>query len=283
MTRQKIFKLTFVLLSLFFVISCEKDKYGVVTFEVKDDAGTAVSDVKIKIDNQEIVTNAEGTAKIEVLEGSYDYSIEKEGFANNSGNVTVTESGFTQKITLSKTLMAGVFELNVSDRKKWYYFSFEEGLVGEGSANPDDGDDDKWKEKDNWDLAFHNANVRTNSGMSGNGQGGALKMENENMNEVTEAPESGYVEDAIIRILLAMPPSNPNEDIKHVGGSPILDAWAEFSHETMSWTITKKVFVVKTADGKYAKIKFINYLNDEDQAGHLKFDYEYQANGTTKF
>ncbi len=256
---------------------------GELVFRVVNTENTPILGALISINNQEQATDNQGVAKFELEEGTYTYTITKGSFFDYSGTVTMTVEGFTEEVVLESSLMEGTFELNVSDRKKWYYFSFKDGLVGEGSAKPTDGDDAAWKEKDNWDLAFHNTNVRTNSGLSGNGQGGAFEMESNIMTEVTTAPGNDYITDTEIRIFLNMPPTNPAEDIKNVGGNTVLDLWADFAHETGTWTIKDKVFVIKTADGKYAKIQFVNYLDENDHGGLMKFNYVYQADGSMNF
>ena len=45
----------------------------------------------------------------------------------------------------------------------------------------------------------------------------------------------------------------------------------------------KNVFIVKTAKGKYAKIQFLNFLNDQDKSGYLTLKYAFQKDGSTKF
>lgn len=68
--------------------------------------------------------------------------------------------------------------LDASDQQKWVYFSFEKGVVE--VADPQTSND--------WDLAFNRYHVRTNSGTSGKGQGGAYKTDKTNFDAVTIAP-----------------------------------------------------------------------------------------------
>lgn len=171
---------------------------------------------------------------------------------------------------------------DVSDYGKWYYFSFTTGkVVGEGSANPQDGDDAAWKERTDWDIAFHRNNVRTNGGVSGNGQAEAMALESEDIEAVKEVPEGAFVADVNGEILpeFVMPP-----EYVESGLNSELNEFAKFEHETMAWSMAKtNVFIVKTADGKYAKLQFVNFLNDKDESGFLTFKYVYQADGTMIF
>ena len=68
--------------------------------------------------------------------------------------------------------------LDASDQQKWVYFSFEKGVVE--VADPQTSND--------WDLAFNRYHVRTNSGTSGKGQGGAYKTDKTDFDAVTIAP-----------------------------------------------------------------------------------------------
>lgn len=176
-----------------------------------------------------------------------------------------------------------VSQKDVSDYTKWYYFSFATGkFVGEGSAKPEDGDDAAWKKRTDWDIAFHRNNVRTNSGISGNGQAGAMKLDTEDFDAVEMVTDNTFVIDAeglVIYSMSSMPPLKVKSTV-----NALLDKYAEHSHTKMSWYMAKKnVFIVKTADGKYAKLQFINFLNDKDKSGFLTFKYVYQPDGSTKF
>ena len=68
--------------------------------------------------------------------------------------------------------------LDASDQQEWVYFSFEKGVVE--VADPQTSND--------WDLAFNRYHVRTNSGTSGKGQGGAYKTDKTDFDAVTVAP-----------------------------------------------------------------------------------------------
>ena len=68
---------------------------------------------------------------------------------------------------------------------KYVYFSFNKGVVE--VSDPQASND--------WDIAFNRYYVKTNSGTSGKGQGGALKTDKTDFAAVTEAPTDGYLVD----------------------------------------------------------------------------------------
>ncbi len=175
-----------------------------------------------------------------------------------------------------------VEDYNVKDHTKWYYFSFDNGFVGEGSATPADGDDSLWMARMDWDIAFHRNNVRTNGGMSGNGQGGVMILNTNDFESVTQVPEGEFVVDTIYTKFMNtpdMPPVYITSTLNEEANS-----WANYNHDEGAWLLEKRnVFVIKTANGKYAKLQFLNFLNDEDASGYMTLQYVYAKDGGTTF
>ena len=83
---------------------------------------------------------------------------------------------------------------NVSD-DHWLYFSFESGQVIGSSKLLDEAEDAAWAKRTDWDIAICGDLIRTNSGTSGNGEGGIQNISNRSFNAIEEAPVSGYQED----------------------------------------------------------------------------------------
>ena len=169
--------------------------------------------------------------------------------------------------------------LYTKDYTIWHYFSFsEDKIIGTGSADPANSDDDAWRQRTDWDIAFHYKEIRTNSGQSGIGQGGLLEASETNFNNVLEAPTAGYTVDNNLDIRLS--PAMPPVYISSTGNSVCAD-WASYNHDEAAWVFAEKVFIVKTADGKYAKIKLKSFLDDDDVSGTITMEYAYQADGST--
>lgn len=164
------------------------------------------------------------------------------------------------------------------DYTLWHYFSFEDGEVGTGSADPSNSDDAKWKKRTDWDIAFHYKDIRTNSGESGIGEGGMLEASETNFNEVLVAPTSGYTVDNSleIRLTAAMPPVYTAST-----ANSVCDGWASYDHDEGAWVFAEKVFIVKTTEGKYAKIWLKSFLDEEDNSGTITMKYAYQSDGST--
>lgn len=98
-----------------------------------------------------------------------------------------------------------------------------------------------------WDLAFSRTSVLTNSGESGSGQGGALLSE------------------AASLLNLAAIPSDPvttDTATDSVSSNALLKDWYDYSGApTHLITPKARIYVIKTADGRYAKLRFVKYEN----------------------
>lgn len=169
-------------------------------------------------------------------------------------------------------LEADEITLDATSYTEWVYVSLSSGQIVEVTDPANDM---------NWDLGFHRWDVRTNGGLSGNGQGAALKLNETLLEQVTIAPESGYATDIMMQInMTGMPPVL--ED--HPANSELAQ-WMDLDMSTMppTYTMSDKVFIVKTADGNFAKLKFTDYMNDTGVRGHITFEYVLQPDGTRNF
>ena len=150
----------------------------------------------------------------------------------------------------------------------WKYFSFETGKEIPASEV---GDYATSKTKTNWDLAIHRGDIRTNSGKSGMGKGGAIKVNGTKLNDIKIIPTSGYAVDEEAEIMIEMGMDGYRTQSKNMA----LADWYKSEGMPPVYIVNDYVYVVKTADGKYAKVKFSDYTNDEGAGGHVKFSYQY--------
>lgn len=152
----------------------------------------------------------------------------------------------------------------------WTYFSLSTGEV----VTVTDAATDT-----NWDLGFLRSHIRTNSGTSGNGQGGAYDAGVVDFESVTEALETGYATDVDDEVTQFNMTTFEYEDIS---ANAVLETWGSFdtSVNPPPFTVADRIFVVKTADSKYAKIHVKAYSN-ENGTGNITFEYKFQTDGTT--
>ncbi len=69
----------------------------------------------------------------------------------------------------------------------WTYISLERNVVVGTSKFDSPEEDQEWRERLDWDIAICGDKIRTNSGESGNGQGGLTYLEDYLYEEITGA------------------------------------------------------------------------------------------------
>lgn len=124
-----------------------------------------------------------------------------------------------------------------------------------------------------WDLAFSGTTILANSGSSGPGQGGAaivaLPFE-----EVVEAPtDEAFLVDA------------PGAPAPAAGPHGV---WYNYNAQTHVVTpVPGRTLVVRTADGRFAKVRILSYYRDNPdvvdahaEARYYTFEYVFQNDGS---
>lgn len=183
-----------------------------------------------------------------------------------------------KKLLLLISILFAVTLVNAQDKTitidatsftDWVYFSFDGGDTL-SIADPATSHD--------WDLALMRYHFRTNSGSSGNGQGGVIDLGVVDFDGVKTADEAGYTVDDSLSVY-----SMSTHTYTNIPGNTVLETWVNKDMGTMPPTYSShnKVFLVKTATGKYAKMIVEDYYNDQAEGGHITFKYFYQPNGTT--
>lgn len=181
----------------------------------------------------------------------------------DEGGGTTTENLEVKSFTLSRKTDYG---------NDWIYFSFKEGK--EVTV-----DESKHATDLTWDVAFNRYNVRTNSGESGAGKGGALDTEKTDITLIETVPSGTFIEDEKGEITASF----TGEGVTTVESTlnKLLGEAIVFAGPPPTYTPNDHVYIVKTADGKYAKFTIESFYNDEGVSGFLTFKYAYQPDGST--
>ncbi|PID38356.1 MAG: hypothetical protein CSA24_00180 [Deltaproteobacteria bacterium] len=148
-------------------------------------------------------------------------------------------------------------------RGGWRYFSFRTGRWLDDVTAPETDP--------RWDLRLFELRIGTNSGTSGGGGGGALASGKPGLSLVKEAATSGYQVDAPITVTF---PNGPET----YSGNPALGAWFEIDAGSGILSAKREVFVLRTADGGYAKLQINTY-----KEGVYTFDWAYAGGPATTF
>jgi len=178
----------------------------------------------------------------------------------------------------------GLFIYDCSSYLDWHFFSFAEGAVIGACDAKDSVAYEAWSKRTDWDLAFHRQNVKTNSGASGIGLGGLLKYPQEtfDFDAILEAPEEGYLTDQPDSVIYDMSQMAAGQiGYAHTGVAQALKGWAVLTDMMNGvWTYVQSAFIVRTADGKYAKVYLKNFKSDIGASGTITMQYVYQADGS---
>ena len=128
-----------------------------------------------------------------------------------------------------------------------------------------------------WHIAIHRFDIKTNGGA-------AVATTAKDFASVTEWPIDGYQKDVQVKNKLITDMSGMMKgEIGYAAASDyneVLSAWLTKtptgSMPPYTYDPTNIVYIVKNADGSYAKLLFTDYSNDEGTTGHVTFSYEYQ-------
>ena len=72
-----------------------------VKFDVKEADETAVGNANISIDGKNLSTNSAGEASLNLIDDTYNYTVSKSGFEEETGSVTVAGSAVTETVVLT--------------------------------------------------------------------------------------------------------------------------------------------------------------------------------------
>jgi len=125
------------------------------------------------------------------------------------------------------------------------YFRFDDG--GERfPLSPESSTD--------WDLSFRFAWIEINGGVNGPGGMELLYLDFADYNELSQAPAGDYLTDS--EELLAFDAGQ---------------GWYHYTPGTEEWFINDRLYVLRTVDGRYYKLKIISFFDEQGLPGRLEF------------
>ncbi|MDR0537577.1 MAG: HmuY family protein [Tannerellaceae bacterium] len=182
----------------------------------------------------------------------------------------------------------GLAILDCSNYAQWNFFSFATGQIVGTCDVADQAANQTWGSRNDWDIAFHRQDVKTNSGASGNGGGGILEYDFKdatfNFDAVLEAPKDGYVADAADSVIYDMSQMMQGKiGYAQTGLAQPTKKWAVLTDMMNGkWEYAQKIFIVRSAGKKYAKIYLKNFKNDTGTSGHVTMQYAYPIPAANK-
>ncbi len=143
--------------------------------------------------------------------------------------------------------------VDAADGDVWRYFDFSRGSVVEDPGPLE------------WDLAFRRFQVMANGGAGFGGRAGLISLGEVDFDSIGTVPPDGYT-------------------LTEAAGdsvNPAVERWYDYSWTSHLLTPKPVVYGVRTADGRYAKLRFVGYYCEGAVAGCVTFRYVYQGSGGT--
>jgi hypothetical protein len=114
-----------------------------------------------------------------------------------------------------------------------------------------------------WDIAFRRFHVMVNGGTGFSGQGAVADLGATDLDGVAVVPDTGWVDRAAR--------DSTNQAIAR---------WYNYSFTSHLLTPRRRAYAIRTADGRYALLRFLSYYCDDGRPGCITFEYVYQGDGT---
>ena len=185
--------------------------------------------------------------------------------------VADTEFGFTK---VDQATSSGTIYIDATSYTKWTYIDFETFSI-DTTVIAEDGTE-TGEVMEGWDLAVHRYDTKTNGGA-------VIETEFTSLDEFLASgrlPDGEYVEDVWTEDRITVDMSQMMDGIILYAPSwynPELSKWLNVDTSTMPpvYTMSGKVYVLMTQDGKAAALQLTNYMNDSKVKGFMTIDYVY--------
>jgi hypothetical protein len=149
-----------------------------------------------------------------------------------------------------------LYTVDATRAEVWTYFAFHIGSVVD---RPDPR---------GWDLAFRRYEIIANGGRMFAGTGGVADLGAVAFADVAIVPEHGYE----VTEGGAEGGTGPR--------NPALARWYSYGYFSHVLSPRRRVWAVRTADGRYAKLELVSYYCPRAQPGCVTFRYVYQGDGS---
>jgi len=149
--------------------------------------------------------------------------------------------------------------IDATNEEQWTYFDFSRGKqvkIHDTSSLE-------------WDLAFRRGKIITNGGATNKfGKAGLIDLGEVSFDAVENVPLSNFISDTATRTQTE---------------NPVLLQWYKYNYITHKLTARENVYVMRTSNGKFAKIQFLSFYCADKQPGCIQMKYAYQDEGTKSF
>ena len=151
------------------------------------------------------------------------------------------------------------YTVDATAHDRWVYFDFSRGSVVQIESPGSLG----------WDIAFQRHRMITNGGDTNSlGLAGVLDLGPVPLDSSLEVPGDGYLTD------------QRRGDGSFSGA---LEDWYDYSWTSHLLRPADRTFAIRTADGKYAVLRFVGYYCPGGRPGCVTFRYRYRGDGDREF
>ena len=115
-----------------------------------------------------------------------------------------------------------------------------------------------------WDLAFQRFKILTNGGVTGSGAVAVARIASADYDAMSEAPMQRYMED-----------SEDSDDDGDAADNPFIEStnWYDYDREDHTLSPADFVYVVRSTEGAYFKLKMTGYYDEAGTSGYPAFQY----------
>lgn len=148
-----------------------------------------------------------------------------------------------------------IVTIDASRENRWVYFDFSRGSVVERPGPT------------GWDLAFRRFEVMANGGAAFAGAAGVLDLGDVPLDSLRAVPATGYE---------TTPPGRDSTN-------PVIARWYDYGFTSHLLTPKQRTWAIRTADGRYAALRFLSYYCPGATPGCVTLRYVYQGGGSAEF
>ena len=179
---------------------------------------------------------------------------------SQSGGPSRNFGGAQSVATVNANLLpTKMIVVDATDEEKWSYFDFSRGeqvKIHDASSLE-------------WDLAFRRGKIITNGGATNKfGKAGLIDLGEVSFDAVEAVPSKEFIMDKSTRTETE---------------NPALVQWYKYNFITHKLTARKNVYVMRTSDGKFAKIQFMSFYCADKKPGCIQMKYAYQNEEAKNF
>lgn len=169
--------------------------------------------------------------------------------------------------------------VDASDYTKWVYVNLAEAKIVEIETPETDL---------GWDIALHRYDFKTNGGTSGRGKGAAYETSQTSLVDKSPAvPEDQWVVDREGLLLMMFGGMGGKREYKKQSANFLLssepkgDGQIGYLNKGIIWSegmpprvsINPHVYLVRSAKGEVVRLRVLDYRNEKNDRGHIKFEY----------